>query len=134
METKTLPSGAVLEISMAEFEVGLALLEAVARDLEMVKSNSDAIELLKNVIARAISSPGIKQALQPCFGRCKYNNRPVNNALFQDEKIREDYLLIVKEVLVLNLRPFSSSLPLVLKDIQGQVGEDLISKLRSTQQ
>lgn len=131
METKTLPSGATLDMTMAEFEVGLALLEAVTRELETIKGGENAFEILKNAFARSISSQGIKQALQPCFARCKYNNRQVNNSLFQDEKIREDYLLVVKEVLVYNLTPFSNSLPLLLKDIQAQAGDDLVSRLRS---
>ena len=128
---KTLPSGAVLEMTMAPFEDGHRLLKAVSREIENTKlaSNMQDIDAIKNLMMRAIYSDEIDRALTPCLARCKYNKQPVNKNLFSDETISEeekikrrgDYLPVIKEVLLYNLTPFFSSLGSLLKDLMTAI-------------
>lgn len=128
---KTLPSGAILEMTMAPFEDGHRLLKAVSREIESTKlaSNMQDIDAIKNLMMRAIYSEEIDRALTPCMARCKYNKQPVNKNLFADETITEeekikrrgDYLPILKEVLLYNLTPFFSSLGSLLKDLMTAI-------------
>jgi hypothetical protein len=131
METKTLPSGAILEMTMAPFEDGHKLLKAVSREIESTKitTGMQDLEAIKNLMMRAIYSEEIERALIPCLARCKYNKQLVNTKLFSDETItdeekirrRGDYLPVVKEVLMYNLTPFFISLGSLFKDIQTQL-------------
>jgi hypothetical protein len=53
-------------------------------------------------------------------GTYTFNNltRKINSDLFEDEKVRADYLPILKEVLVFSLAPFFSSLKSLVWDSQ----------------
>ena len=130
MESKTLPSGAVLDITLSDFETGHNLLKAVSREIEGIKvqGSMQDVELIKNLVMRTIYSEGINAALKPCFDRCMYNKKKITNALFEDEKTRGDYLIVVKEVLVANLTPFFSNLSSLFTDIAGQVAKGLVQK------
>lgn len=131
MATKILPSGALLEMTMAPFEDGHRLLKAVSREIENTKISAGMQDLdaIKNLMMRAIYSDEIDRALVPCMARCKYDKKPVNRSLFSDETIMEeekikrmgDYLPVVKEVLMFNLQPFFSSLGSLFKDIASQL-------------
>jgi hypothetical protein len=117
METKTMPSGAVLEMTMAPFAEGHALLKAVSREIEGIKLDLKDVDPIKNFIARMIYSDSVERALKPCLDRCIYNKQRINDQLFEDPKSRGDYLAVVKEVLVHNLTPFIGNLSSMFKDI-----------------
>ena len=124
METKKLPSGAVLSLTMAPFQDGHRLMKAVAREIEGVKITGDFLkepDAIKNIIMRAIYSEDVELALKPCLARCSYNKQQITEDAFEDEKARGDFLPVVKEVMVYNLTPFFGSLSSLLKDIKGQV-------------
>ena len=134
---KSLPSGAVLEVTLAPFQEGHALFKAVARELEAVPLavgvkvknlkelfeagvSDEILNTLKNVAARLIASDLVEQALWPCMSRATYNQNKIRPDVFEDEKARGDFLIVAKEVLVYNLGPFSSSLGSLFKgDIAG---------------
>lgn len=130
-ETKTLPSGAILEMTMAPFEDGHRLLKAVSKEIENTKISSSMqdFDAIKSLMMRAIYSDEIARALTPCMERCKYNKKPVNKELFSDETIsddekvlrRGDYLPVIKEVMLYNLAPFFNSLGSLFKDIMNKV-------------
>ena len=130
METRTMPSGAILEMTLADFEVGYNLVKAVSREIENLKlqSGTPDMELIKNVIMRVIYADGINSALKPCFERCKYNKRNVVSSTFEDESARGDYLNVVKEVLVYNLTPFFKNLNSLFTDITSQAQQSLVAK------
>ena len=111
---KTLDSGAILEVSMSPFEVSHGLLKAVMKEVESIKigGEENPINSIKNFAAKVIYSDSIQAALWTCMERATYNNVKISKDLFEDERIREDYLVIVKEVMVYNLSPFMKSLKL----------------------
>lgn len=133
---KTLDSGAVLEIQMAPFVEGEALLSAVMSELETVKIKlgadkfnniqdlmcmdfgDEALDTLKNLAVRLISSRVIKTALWPCIGRALYNNQRITLETFEVESARADYLIVLKEVLWFNLSPFTKNLKSLFSGIQ----------------
>lgn len=117
METKTLPSGSELRMTMAPFADGHKLLKAVSREIEGIKLDLTDVDPIKNFIARMIYSDEIERALKPCLERCNYNKMQITMDVFEDEKARADYLPIVKEVLAYNLQPFLGSLPSLFMDI-----------------
>jgi hypothetical protein len=136
---KTLESGAVLELSICSFKEGTNLMKAVAKELktttiafgvkdaknfgDLFKNiTDDSMNTLKNLVVGLLSSEEIEAALWPCMERGTYtfNNltRKINSDLFEDEKVRADYLPILKEVLVFSLAPFFSSLKSLVWDSQ----------------
>lgn len=121
METKTLPSGKELRMSMAPFADAHKLLKAVSKEAETIKLDLTDIDPIKNFIARMIWSDDIERALRPCLERCNYDKQQISDASFEDEKARGDYLAIKKEVLVYNLTPFIGSLSSLFSDIKKQV-------------
>lgn len=123
METKTMPSGKILCMTMANFQDGHRLLKAVAKEIENVKFTGDVFkepDAIKNLVMRAIYSSEIEEALKPCLAKCNYDKRQITDEIFEDSKTRGDYLPVVKEVLIFNLTPFFGSLGSLLKDIKGQ--------------
>jgi hypothetical protein len=117
--TKTLKSGTKLEMTMGSFEESHRLMKAVAKELEGIPLDSP-LKILSSVTLRALSSEAIEAALWPCMNRCLYNDRHINKELFQDEKIREDFVEVAKEVLDYNLAPFLKNLSSLLSDIKTQ--------------
>ena len=124
---KTLESGAALEVTMGSFVEGLRLFKAVMKELEAVKIslgireksiqdiftsevNDEILDTLKNVLSRIVSSQAIEEALWPCMKRAIYSGQKITPLLFEDEKIREDFLIVSKEVLWFNLSPFFKNL------------------------
>lgn len=122
---KELTSGAMLEIQMASFLKSRILLKAVSKELKKVDLDLDLNTLvdlevdgkmlssLKNLILDALTSDDLKSALDGCFSKCLYDNKKINDDLFDfDIKAREDYFTVCWEVLVYNLRPFFSKIDL----------------------
>ncbi|MBW1812130.1 MAG: hypothetical protein JRJ39_00280 [Deltaproteobacteria bacterium] len=130
---KTLPSGSILEVTLASFEEGNALMKAVVKEVESLKislgdfnfknfdinsmMSDEMINTVKNYAARMVSSDEIETCLWKCIGRARYDNQPITKNLFEKPEKRGDYLIIMKEVLVYNLVPFFSGLGSVLSAI-----------------
>jgi hypothetical protein len=136
--SKQLPSGATLEMTMAGLEDANDLLEATMRELESValrlgikvqdgqdlivslfsgELGEEAIDTLKNILARLIASKEVKAALWKCARRTTLDRVLVTIDLFEDEEKRVDYLPMLKEVLVFNLSPFIKSLKYLLSGL-----------------
>lgn len=130
----TLPSGAVLEASMSSFDEGKSLFKAVMREMETIKldigdmdfsslTNKDAeissemVNTMKNIVSRLISSDEIESCLWPCLGRATINNIKVSPGTFEDVEIRGDYIIVLKEILIFNMSPFTKSLISMLKGL-----------------
>lgn len=133
---KTLPSGAMLEISMASFSEAENLLKVVSRELETINIKlgsegltlkeifsgggknigEEALNTLKNIIVRVISSENINSALTPCIMRGTYNGTKINGETFDQPETWGDYLIIRKEVLMYILSPFVKNLSSLLPE------------------
>jgi len=119
-----LPSGAKLEMTIAGFEDAHRLLQAVTKEIEGVKVSGldfkgidfdapitgELIDALKSLVSRVIYSRDIMDCLWICMARATRNNSRVTKEMFDDERAREDFLPIVKEVLMYNLTPFFKNL------------------------
>ncbi len=116
---KTLDSSAELEVTLSSFAEGHRLFKVVTKELEGVDFQEDTVQKLA---FRLISSEEVEKALWPCMGRATYNKLKVNPDLFEDPSVREDFLIVAKEVLVFNLLPFSKGLGLdaLLKVLAGK--------------
>ncbi len=136
--TKTLDSGAVLNVSMAPFEVGHKLFKVVGKELTQIKfafgnaevedlgklkdllRSDDAVDTIKNIILRLVSSDDVEDALWACMAYADYDKKKVikTNNIFDSAEARGDYLVVAKEVLWFNLSPFFRNLSSMLPDLQ----------------
>lgn len=132
-----LQSGADVEIQMASFDVCNRLLKAVMKEIEGVpvslglkgagidasKMTDEALNTIKSVVARLISSDKIEPVLWECMSTVLYNGTRVTKDTFEPEGARADYLPLAKEVLVHNLGPFfknlGSMLPFLTEKASG---------------
>ena len=111
---KTLDSGAKLTVQMGSWEESHRLYKAVMAVVE--KSSLQKDEVL-NFVARMTISDAVESALWACMGRATYNGSKITKSIFEDETAREDYLVIAKEVMVFNLRPFFKNLGSLLPEL-----------------
>lgn len=143
----TLKSGAILDITRSPFVIGHKLFKTVLNELKSVdlklglkegqtlgsmfdlELTDDVLNTAKNSIFTLLSSQAIEDVLWECMPRVLYDNKKVDKALFDDEKIAEDYLEVAKEVMVVNLAPFRKSLASLFpnfrleKSIEGQTSK-----------
>ncbi len=120
-----LPSGAKVAMTLADFESGLALYEAVTEEGYEIRIDvgMEVLELYKNVFCRASFSKKIKAALWKCFERVTYNGEKITKDTFEKVEARQDYLKLCMEVGKFNLDPFT-------KDLYAQYAP-LLEKLRA---
>ena len=120
----TMPSGAKLHVSMASFEDADTLKNAILQaanglkvtqeilgiDMAKLSSDPDALTQMLGTLISAATSPTIKNAMFRCAARASYDNRKIDNALFDDpevgEKAREDYYAICMRIAEVNVLPF----------------------------
>ncbi len=124
MDPITLPSGATLEVAIAPFAAGNRLMKTVARELSVVKFDFEVkslselmaqdINVLKNILFQLIQSDALDAAVQECMKKCLYNGERITSATFESESARPDYVPVVGEVMVANLRPFFAGLASLL--------------------
>jgi hypothetical protein len=137
-KTVTLPSGATLVIQLAEFSKAHRLLKAFAKEVEQIKltagvANSSAadmmamkkmgpetLEIIKNLVARVIYSEAIEAALWPCMETVLWNNQHVKRETFERPDARQDFLVVIQEVLMANLSPFGTGLGSKLKTLLSE--------------
>jgi hypothetical protein len=118
---KVLQSGAKLNLSLCSFDEGTKLMKAVTRELKSTPILlGDAVlnfNTIKNIATVLIASDEIEAALWPCMERGTYNGLKINKDLFEDEKVRADYIPILKETLVFSLSPFLKNISSLLGDL-----------------
>jgi len=127
-----LESGARLEVQMASFVNAHRLLKAFAVEVEKVKLNigvtqntgdimklknltPETYDMLKNFVARMIASEELGKAIDGCMSVVLYNDKPVSRETFEKEEARQDFLPVMREVLMVNLLPFGAGLGSMLK-------------------
>lgn len=108
---KTLPSGAELDITIADFDDAHNLFQSFLRESSNLGVNSTTFT--DNLLAvKLLSSKEFSQCIWPCMQKATYNKVKISKDLFENEKAREDYVIIAKEVMEFNLTPFFKSLGL----------------------
>ncbi len=125
MSDVTLPSGAILHITLADFEDADALQTAIlqaARAMPITADLADAnIMVLKDAVIAAATSPDVKTALWKCFERSTWNSNKITKALMNDpaqaEKIRGDYYVMAWEVIKANCAPFFAQIFLKYREL-----------------
>lgn len=138
---KILKSGATLEITMSPFVIGHKLFKAVAKEVgkvdikigsgsksleQLMESNvgDEVLNTLKNIFVSILASDEVEELLWVCMERAIYNNQKVTKDLFDNGDIASDYLEVAKEVMVLNLTPFTKGLRLLFEGnpLSGIIG------------
>lgn len=124
-ETLTMPSGAVLVLKDAPFEVAMRLLKTVAKELGNVATGLKLdlnftdpaainrliqqdlpLDVLKNAICQIVGSEAIESVFNECLGRCLYDGKVATRESFETRNARQDYLPVAWEVIKHNLTPF----------------------------
>ena len=120
---KTLDSGAVLEVQIAKFRIGHRLFKAVMKEIKDIDmpDGANVANMIKDVATGILSSGEVEAILWECMEVALYNNQKVTPDLFEDERVREDYLIVAKEVLMVNLTPFFKNLRSLLSDMQERI-------------
>ena len=121
MSKHTLPSGAILEITLAPFADANNLKKAIASEMKGLHLTSEMsltdANFLKDAVFTAIASERILACVEQCFKRCTYNGLKINADTFEPAEARGDYDLICYEVVKENLLPFLKGLSAQLKDM-----------------
>lgn len=98
-----LRSGAVLKITTAPFEIGIALAEAVKDASRGSDPNADIADTV-------VFNANVRRALYPVFDTVLYENVRVGTALFDDpkyaERVKGDYIEICSRTIEVNVKPF----------------------------
>lgn len=116
MRTFTLPSGAVLTVRAASFEVSKNLYQAIMEECKGVQVNAgaDIASVFKDFACISFSSKKIENCLKECFKVCQYEsgsgNLKIDKDTFEPVAARDDYIVVCMEVAKENILPFLKSL------------------------
>lgn len=108
-----LDSGSKLKITIAEFEIGRNLYQAVleeARQIQVKPSDDLDLNTLKELFCIGLASKRIESALWACMPRVTYNGVKVTKDTFEPVEARGDYVQVCYEVAKENVLPFGKSL------------------------
>jgi hypothetical protein len=120
MSKTTLPSGAVLDITLLPFEEAWGVSQIITKEIEKLTLDiksvdwkefkmSDALNL-KNPICAILSSSAVVDAAKTCFKRVTYNGLKIDSQTFEKREFRSDFLPVVFYVLKENISPFFENL------------------------
>jgi len=129
MKEITLPSGAILKITLAPFSDSRDLYQAFLEEIKTINFKSSVQEALKDLICYGFSSKRIEMCLEKCFKRCLYNSGngdlKIDKDTFEPEEARDDYLTVCLEVAKENVMPFTKSLYAKYKPLIETIKKDL---------
>lgn len=124
MNTISLKSGNTLQTQEAEFEDSWNLTQAILQEFgsgisasglasvsTSIKGDFD-VGRLAGVVAKIVASKQVYGLLWPCFKPCLLNSAKVTPQIFNDPRMRADFLPCVLEVLKVNVFPFFTGLDL----------------------
>ncbi len=120
MESKTLKSGHVLQLAIADFGVACKLRRIVAAELlkvdlditkidlqmDLAKMDPGMLRTMKDIVCVLMASEAVEQAFLACAGRCLLQGQRITKETFEPEDMRGDYLPTAWEVISLNLAVF----------------------------
>jgi hypothetical protein len=130
----TAPSGAEVDIYIADYSSSFDLMKAVMRSVRQGGvgskipnslstlasfSNTDIKELggLADGIIDIITSKEVEESLYKCMAKCLYSDERITKDTFEKEERRGDFFYVAFQVMAANLRPFMSHLSSGLKDM-----------------
>jgi len=139
---KILDSGAELEITLSDFAVCHKLLKATMQELQAIKINflgeggklenllqmkigDEVLNTLKDAVLGVFSSVAIEDLMWKCMERSTYDGVKIDKKTFESEAARGDFLIVAKEVLWFNLRPFLKNLGSMFSILRDQVSTKL---------
>lgn len=128
MEEIKLPSGAVLSVSLPDFETAKALYQAVAEEVRGLKVDANTeidANFWKDLFLTFISSKKIEACLWKCMGQALYNGLKIDKDSFEKEDARDDYFMVCYEVGKKSILPFSKSLYAKYSHILGTLKNSL---------
>lgn len=132
MIEKKLPSGAVLKIQSAPFELARNLYQAFLEEAKAVtiSTKTELASVYKDLICVGFSSKKIEGILWECFKYCIYNNGKgdlkIDKDTFEPISAREDYLTVCMEVAKENVAPFLKSLSAEYAQILKMITSDQV--------
>lgn len=116
MKEVNLPSGAVLQITLAPFSDSKALYQAILEELKTteISFKQEVSTMFKNISFTAFSSKRIESCVEACLKRCLYDcgkgALKIDAQTFEDIKNRVDYITVYSSVIEENIAPFLSGL------------------------
>jgi len=119
-----LPSGAELEITLSPFKISKKLYQTILKamkGLEIDPGMEVDVSFIKDMMCELLSNEEVELALDECMKRVKYNGHRISEDTFEDEKARQDYILVCKEVALRNVLPFMKNLFAVLGTAQEEI-------------
>lgn len=115
MEHK-LPSGAVLDVTILDFEKAFEIFQIVSRqigllDLDLSKIDGKSFALtdimeFKRPLSQVLASPELVKVGNKCLEKCTYDGIKVTTKTWEDVKARGDYLFAMFFALQENVAPF----------------------------
>jgi hypothetical protein len=126
MTEVTLKSGRVLRIQIAPFADASKLRKVVASELlsvnvevakldlktDLSRLDPGALNTMKNVACRLLSSDPVEAAFFACAARCTIDGAAIKRDTFENEDARGDFLPAAWEEIRANLAPFFEGLDL----------------------
>lgn len=111
----TLPSGKILKVTAAPFAEAKDLYESMLEQLSDLKieSNTEMLAIYKDLFCKTFSNKRVAKALEACLKRSTYDNKRIDDTVFEPLDAREDYILVLWEVAQHNLAPFMKNLSAV---------------------
>lgn len=110
------PSGAILKVNSAPFQIAKGLYQAVLKEARSI-SVADGVQMasfVKDFICAGFSSMEVERALWECMKRCTYNSGAgdlkIEESTFEPIESRNDYIFVCVEVAQENINPFVKSL------------------------
>ena len=113
MKKLTLPSGRILEVGLSPWETGENLYQTIAGELlKMVSSAHQELDesFILKIGLLVVSSKEVKRDIWACTPKCLIDGERLTRDHFEDEAHRDDYLLAMKEIAMVNIMPFMKSL------------------------
>lgn len=120
----TLPSGTILEVTLAPFTDGRALYQAMLEEAKGLRLDPGAevdVNLWKDLFCMALASKKVEEALWACMGRATYGKLKITLDTFEPEVARGDYLDVMMHVATENISPFTKSLHAKLLGVMEQL-------------
>lgn len=120
MSKITLPSGAVIDITLLPFEEAWGVSQSITKEIERIDFDIKSVNWqefqmsnvlnLKNPICAILSSTVVVDAAKICFKRVTYNGLKIDSQTFEKRESRSDFLPVVFYVLKENISPFFENL------------------------
>lgn len=124
---KELPSGAVLEITLAPFADANKLFKIVGKEFKQIgiKPDQELLDanFLKDCFCTLISSDEVIAAIMVCAKRCTYNGLKITEETFEPAEARGDYIVALTLIAQENVIPFMSGLYAQYKTIFGKMNQ-----------